>query len=158
MLHLHQIPPVTVKVEEHDDRTECLPPRLLHERDLATFHLIIVAPEVFRMQEKEHPAARLIADPALLLRGRGPGQEQSGPATARWGDKDPPLPLAQRRILDQGEPQAAREEGNRLVVVPHQESDNANGLRHAAVPLQGASSKPVSVEAVTPIAGSRQSA
>src|SRR5207253_551008 len=105
---------------------------LLSERDSARPHLVIVTPEVVRVEEKEYPPAGLVADPAFLFRCRSPGQEQTGPAGPRRRDKDPALPLAQGRILDQDEAQAAREIGDRLIVVPHEKSDRANGLRHGA--------------------------
>src|SRR6185295_15203706 len=53
---LHQIPPVAVQVEEDSDGGVPLLPRLFRESHATPLHVVVVPPEVVRLEEQEHPA------------------------------------------------------------------------------------------------------
>src|SRR5205814_8836531 len=73
---LYEIPPIPVQILEYRDRAIRLDPRLFHEPHPAPPHLLEIAPKIVGLQEREHPAPRLITD-ARHLNRRGRSRKQA---------------------------------------------------------------------------------
>src|SRR5687768_17190619 len=104
VVQLQEIPPVPIEIDKHGDRAVRFAPRLLCKHDPARPHVVIVAPEVIRLEEQKNAPARLIANAALLLRSHGPGKEQRSSVRAPRADNHPSLAFTQLCVLDQFEP------------------------------------------------------
>lgn len=98
-----------------------------------------VVAEVVGVEEEEHPATGLVADAGELLRPGGLGGQQRRAAVGR-ADHDPALIDAQPRVFVDGEPEAAAEEVDRLVVVAHDERHLGDDVRWTGVAHSRASS------------------
>src|SRR5258706_14050829 len=128
---LNEIPAVAVQVLEDSDQSIGLLTRRPNEPDAALHHLVVVAPEVVGREEEEDAPAGLVSDERLLLRRRGSSEQQRRSGGA-WRRDDHPTLVLRWLILvfDEQEVQLLREEGDRLVVVPHDESDVGDRLLH----------------------------
>jgi len=83
---------------------------------------LVVPPEVVRLEEQEHPAPGLVADPCRLLWGRC-FRQQERRAASGWADYHPPLERRKGGVFHHDEPQTVGEEVDRLVVVVDDEGD-----------------------------------
>ena len=127
---LDQVPPVAERIAEDGHPPVGFLPRLLQEDDPGLAEARPVPPEIVGVQEQEHPPSGLVADrPALRLPHRLREQD-ARPATPRRRHQHPPLPLRQRRVLHEREPEPPDEEGEPLVVGGHEQRDGGEGLGH----------------------------
>lgn len=96
-------------------------PGLLVECDPQAPHLAVVAAEIIRVQEEEHPSAALATDTGELLVVLGLCEDEPRARGARGLKDDPPPALAERGVLDKYEAELRRVETDGLVVVADKE-------------------------------------
>src|SRR6478609_1764353 len=79
LFSLDEIPFVAVEVAEHGDGTVWFLARLFRKCDTMSCHMMVVAPEIARIQKEGNAIAGLVADVIRLIGGGGFG-EQNGDA------------------------------------------------------------------------------
>ena len=73
---LDEVPTIPIEIFEHGDQAVGLLARWPNESDPGVYHSMVVAPEIIRRKEEEHPPARLVSDKRLLLRLGCPSEQQ----------------------------------------------------------------------------------
>jgi len=121
-----EIPTIAFKVQKHSDLSIRLDTWCGEELDAGRHHPLVSSLEIIDAQEQSDPAGKLLAyDPGLMVTVRA-CQENAGCRTAGTHD-NPALRttiVGQRRtVLDQLEAQDVYEEGNRLVVIANDQSN-----------------------------------
>ena len=104
--------------------------RLFGESGAVCRQPAVVPPEILRLEEQEHPSARLAADRGLLLRRGGLAEHEARSRRAGGPDPDPALAAPHGNILQHAEAQRLGEEGDGPVVVVHDQHDVGDSLLH----------------------------
>src|SRR5262249_53949842 len=90
------------------------------------------APEVVGLDEREDPAARLMADGGAPPIGGGPRQQDARASPAGRAPAPPTRAVAEVGVFDAFESQLVDVEPERLVVVAHHDGELRNVLAHGA--------------------------
>src|SRR3954470_17605325 len=114
---LNQIQQIAVEVFENSDNTVALRARVADKLDPIRLVCMVVAPEIVGVQEKEYASASLITHARCLFLIGCPGQEQPATVSSRRRDNDPAFVLLDGSVLEQGETEFARVEGNRFIII-----------------------------------------
>src|SRR5262245_38404148 len=93
----------------------------------------MIALEIIRFQEQEHPPSGLVTDARCLGRAFRSRQQQAGAAAAPRAHDHPALAAAERRVLAELEIQSAGEEGDRFVIVGDHETNEGKMLVHRPI-------------------------
>lgn len=128
---LHQIPQISIKVLEDSDQSIVrflwFPSKLnptIHEK-------AIVTPEIVSSQKQEDAPTSLVANPLRLIFSGGTRKEDRTAIASPGSNNHPTLVLLRLiSILDQIEPKLPNKERNGFVVVPDDQRDMSENLRH----------------------------
>src|SRR6202012_512996 len=96
-----QIPPIAVKILEHDDGAVFLVARLFDEPDAMRSHRAMIAPEIVGVDEQKNASTGLITDAAGLHFVDGLGKQQRRAAVSGGSDDDPAFTRAARLVFDE---------------------------------------------------------
>ena len=126
---MQEVPEVAVQVFEDGNSAIRLLLRLSHEYNALSLVGLEVAPEVVCVEEKEDPAASLIANVGRLIFRACTGQQKTALART-WGRNDNPALVLGRneQIFDELEAKRVDIEGKGFVVVADDNGDQAQRL------------------------------
>lgn len=97
-IRLEQVPLVAIEIFEHGNDAVGFVARGFEKSEVMGLHVMIVAPEIVRVEEQENAATGLIANRTSLLGCGSAGQEKSGAVGVRRSDDEPALIVAERRV------------------------------------------------------------
>lgn len=131
---LYQIPQVSVEVLEDRDGAVGLGPGFPDENHPPVCVGVEVPPEVVGVQEQENPSSGLVADMRLLGVVGRTRQQQAGLCCSGRRHHDPALAwLRKVGVLNQQEAERADIERNGLIVIPNDNRDESEVLRHGSL-------------------------